>query len=266
MLGPRTSLLLLKIGQSGRVASWLRPRMGFRSITSTSVPRPSDKHTKEEDREEATPDETTDFLSKHAGKIGLGVFSGIAWFIYRWFQGGKNKRLVEESLSNESPLHPYESNDLRVKNNISPDQYKSFANDCISHFSCGTASYKDFLLYLRQVTNVDIVDGYVLDRLALFYIQKHLQMPHASLSDDIQLPLSFLLVLFSNVLAAPPEERTECLFELCQHLPYPDNMSSICDMNGDIYCSKSQVEMLVTALVDSWQVCVCGRGGGGRGF
>jgi hypothetical protein len=205
------------------------------------------------------PPDSKDFLSQHGGKVALAGFSFAGALIYRWLQGSKNKRDIEHSISRESPLHPYESNDLREKNSMTVAQYQQFVNECISHCSSGVISYKEFLSLFHKTTDYQIVDGYILDRLVLFYIEKHMNIT-ATIEDDAKIPVVFLLVLLSNIVASSPNERAEMLFDVCRRLPSPGgdqdyDGSTREDFEGeDLYCSVSQAEIVVEQLDRSWQV------------
>ena len=161
------------------------------------------------------PDDT-DFLTKHGGKVALFGFSFAAALIYRWFIGGKNRTALEEQITLESPLHPYEANDLRVKNSMTTSQFRIFQAKCNEKFSDGYSTYDEFVLLFQQQCVYEINEGYVIDRTILNFIN------NTSAGRNGRHPVSFFLVALSNVVTASPDDRIMLLFDIAQHLPYND--------------------------------------------
>ena len=71
------------------------------------------------------PDEV---LAQHGGKLAVVGFSLACFLIYRFFKSGTDRTATEESLHVCSPLEPYESNELRMNNEVSTAQYKSLVS------------------------------------------------------------------------------------------------------------------------------------------
>lgn len=232
-------------------------KVSSRSLSLTNPMFVYNKKIPEIPPEEQAPAGDKDFLSMHGGKIALFGFSAAAALIYRWLQGGKNKKKVEENIVRESPLHPYESNDLRLKNSMTVDQFKSFADACLSQFPSGAASYKDFLSFFHKSTSYRIVDAYVLDRLVLHYVETNMAI-HASIDSDVKLPISLLLVVLSNVVTGDPRDRAEMFFSTCRNTAVDeDSNTSHTSLDGEekeLYCSLKQAEVIIDALDKGWQV------------
>lgn len=231
-------------------------RMVIRSLTLANPMFAYHKKIPDLPEEPPPPPDSKDFLSQHGGKVALAGFSIAGALIYRWLQGSKNKRELEHNIANTSPLHPYESNDLREKNTMTVTQYKQFVNDCVSNFPSGFASYKEFLRLLHTTINYHIADGYVLDRLVLFYVETQMNTI-ATIEDDLNLPVVFLLVLLSNVVTSTPNERAEMLFDVSRSYFQSNHTTETGHGNStpedELYCSVAQAEMLVEQLDKSWQ-------------
>ena len=167
--------------------------------------------------------EDSDFLANHGGKIALVGFSFAAALVYRWFKGGKNRTNLEEQITLESPLHPYESNDLRVKNSMTCSQFGNFEAKCRAKFIDGYATYDDFVLFFQQQQQdaYTIKEGYVIDRVILNFVEGSSSQVDTRRHDG-RYPISFFLVALSNVVNASPDDRIVLLFDIAKHLSYEE--------------------------------------------
>jgi hypothetical protein len=214
------------------------------------------------------------FFGKHGGKVAIGVISIIAASIYRWIQGGKNRTRLEDTISRESPLHPYESNEFRVLNRMPTSVYKDLVVMFRHSFPSGLISYEQFVIIFHQNCKHHIVNAYVLERVAVQYLNS------SGFSTSDTVPLTYFLTLLSNAVECSPQERAELVFDLA-HRVTPDEISFISQTssvamspagsNSDqsktsspsldaIYCDSSQAIAAVRILCDTWQVCYVYRG------
>ena len=80
-----------------------------------------------------------------------------AVIIYTYYESGKSKTAVEDGLNEQMVIEPYEVNEIRFLNNLTPAVYESLSAACLDHFSTwsrrGRVSYPSFssLLYTRIV-------------------------------------------------------------------------------------------------------------------
>lgn len=211
-------------------------------------------------------------VTNQTGKVALIGFTFAASLIYRWFIGGKNRTELEEEVALGSPLHPYESNDLRIKNSMTCAQFSALEANCRKQFVDGYSTYEDFVLFLQQQQDTcTIVDGYVIDRTILSAIE------HTSSGKTGRHPISFFLVALCNVVNASPDEKIVLMFNIAKHLSSEEctknEKNGSCDekdevktydMEGEnesengsgLYCRQDNVEALVGFLVSSYQVLI----------
>jgi hypothetical protein len=206
-----------------------------------------------------------DFLTDHGGKIALVGFSFAAALVYRWFKGGRNRTELEEQITLMSPLHPYECNELRVRNSMTCSQFTSFCIKCREKFaSDGLATYDAFVKYFREQNVYKIKDGYLLDRVVLKYLEAISSTGEISVH-SARLPVSFFLVALSNVVNATPDDRIALLFDVAKGMTKEElvNNAQCCfdrelgvqdDENLNLYCEQRKVEALVGYLVGAHQV------------
>ena len=67
------------------------------------------------------PDE---FLGLHGGKIAAVGFTLAGFLIYRYFKSSSDKDVVVENLHAQSPLEPYEANEIRLGNDLTREDFK----------------------------------------------------------------------------------------------------------------------------------------------
>jgi len=191
--------------------------------------------------DEPAPVKSDDFLDKHSGKLAAAVLSAIAALIYWWIRGSRNRTELEEMINDESPLHPYESAELRTMNSLTCDQYLDFVRSCLQNFPSHRVTYKDFIRFFNEQTQYTVKGGYIIDRIVMTYREEH------QLGEDAELPLGFLLTVLSNVTNSSPLDRAEILFDVAR------GSGSVDDEEG-LYCSNEQASTLVGHLMSAWQV------------
>jgi len=240
-----------------------RPRRPL--LPNHSIPETTDNTTSGD-----TPD-GSDFLSNHGGKIALVGFSFAAALVYRWFIGGRNRTDLEEEITLKSPLHPYESNDLRIRNSMTCLQFHDFAKKCREKFPDGLASYDEFVQFFQHQKMYALTDGYVIDRVVLDYLKA--SSSRGVMARRTRFPMSFFLVALSNAVNVPPDDRMNMLFEVAKSMTI-EELDFSCDLcsgnvkvsTGDIsriydgddndrlYCEQGKVEALVGYLVGACQI------------
>lgn len=195
------------------------------------------------------PSGNEDLLSRHGGKIALFGFSFATALIYRWFIGGKNRTDLEEKITEESPLHPYESNDLRIKNTLTVEQLKAFASRSYDEFPDGHAKYTEFIDLFQKHVDCRIREGNVMDRIIL----NRLENTYPGI--DGRHPISFYLVALSNAVYVPVDDRIALLFEIAKLLDRKDYPYSLASGGMDYcYCHQDNVATLVDLLIDARQI------------
>ena len=194
-----------------------------------------------------------DLLSKHGGKIAIFGFSFSAALIYRWFIGGKNRTDLEEKIAEDSPLHPYESNELRSRNSMTCHELRQFAMKCREKFPDGYSTYNEFILFCQQHGLQPMCEGYVLDRVILKY------MKNTAAGTCGRHSVDFFLVALSNAVTDAPDNRIELMFDIAKNSGWKvgDNTSPTKNSeNGNLYCDQEGVVSLVDMLIDAHQVRV----------
>lgn len=219
--------------------------------------------------------EESDFLSNHGGKIALVGFSFAAALVYRWFIGGKNRTDLEEEITLKSPLHPYESNDLRLRNSMTCLQFNEFVTKCREKFPDGLATYDEFVRLFQQQRVCPLNDGYVIDRVILDYVEAKSPCSSA-LARKARFPVSFFLVALSNAVNSPPDNRMGILFDVAKSVTEEELNAFRQECNGNVtkdiigdksrpafdndndydglYCEQDKVEALVGYLVGACQI------------
>lgn len=67
----------------------------------------------ERNRKEGKTEEDTSFLARYGGKIATFALAVAAGLLYGFFKGVSNKDKAEETIMNETPIEPYEMQELR---------------------------------------------------------------------------------------------------------------------------------------------------------
>ena len=55
--------------------------------------------------------------------------------IYTYYESGQSKNRVEEQLNDEAAIEPYEVNEIRFLNTLTPELYDVLVEACMDHFS-----------------------------------------------------------------------------------------------------------------------------------
>ena len=63
-----------------------------------------------------------------------------AAIIYTYYESGRSKTAVEEGLNNRMIIEPYEINEIRFLNNLTPAVYDALSIACLSHFGSSPSS------------------------------------------------------------------------------------------------------------------------------
>lgn len=200
--------------------------------------------------------DSPDFLDAHGGKLLLAVISTIGFMIYRWIKGGNNKLKVEDSIAHQSPLHPYESNQFRVSNSITGEEFLTILKSSRQKNLDGLLSYEEFIQLFRELHPKQLSMAYYLDRVILSYLETIQQNPSS------KIPLSIFLVALGNALQLPPQDRSEILFDVCQSMTSSEieflkvsgSSTALVDQDSSLYCSLPQIISLVNILDITWQV------------
>lgn len=146
-----------------------------------------------------------DFLSRHGGKVAFAALSLAGYLFYSFYQSGQNRNLIEEALSDEYPLEPYEVNELRHANQLNGDVYDGIVRAAVAQFPGGSCSYADFLRLVSA--RHSILSGHLLDRLVLKQSKR-----------EEPLPLPFLFTSLLTTVSASAERRVESLMQIGQRL------------------------------------------------
>ena len=100
---------------------------------------------------------SSSLYDRHGGKVAGAALALTAVIIYTYYESGKSKTAVEDGLNEQMVIEPYEVNEIRFLNNLTPAVYESLSAACLDHFSTwsrrGRVSYPSFssLLYTRIV-------------------------------------------------------------------------------------------------------------------
>lgn len=207
-----------------------------------------------------TPSDPDSILSNHGGKIALVGFSFAAGLIYRWYMGGRTKIILEEEISQEAPVDPYEINELRAKNAVSREKLVPFIDEILKHYHGSSITYNQFISFYWQYfgndSSVKIENGYMLDRLVLFYVNKYKSLSNIpenltvessngssnlDLNKNIKLPIPFYLVMLTLTISKSTEETQNSLkykdvFDVLFHI------AQYCDTSSYTSSNDSNVE------------------------
>lgn len=73
--------------------------------------------------------------NRHGGKVAGVALALTAVIIYTYYESGKSKTAVEDGLNEQMVIEPYEVNEIRFLNNLTPAVYESLSAACLDHFS-----------------------------------------------------------------------------------------------------------------------------------
>jgi hypothetical protein len=77
---------------------------------------------------------------RHGGKVAAGALALTAAIIYKYYESGRSKTNVEEGLNNRMVIEPYEVNEIRFLNNLTPAVYEALSVACLNHFASSPSS------------------------------------------------------------------------------------------------------------------------------
>jgi len=89
-----------------------------------------------------------DFLTRHGGKVAAVALSVAFGLIYTYYESIQSKNRVEEELNADAALEPYEINEIRFLNTMTPEVFDSLVAACMKHFEGGVATYADFVAFV----------------------------------------------------------------------------------------------------------------------
>ena len=89
-----------------------------------------------------------DFLTRHGGKVAAVALSVAFGLIYTYYESIQSKNRVEEELNADAALEPYEINEIRFLNTMTPEVFDSLVAACMEHFEGGVATYADFVAFV----------------------------------------------------------------------------------------------------------------------
>jgi hypothetical protein len=235
---------------------------------------------------ESVMDPADSFLTKHGGKVALAGFSLAGAIAYRWYMGGRTRTILEEEISNESPVDPYECNELRRKNNMSMEQFQPFVDYAFSQPNASNLSYIEFMTIYNDYFNAhsnmkyDIQDSHLMERLILHQLQQQTTLNTTTnhnannknnsqiieninkldIYSDVKLPLTFYIVVLSMILSITTT-TTPVIDDKSNNNKY----KIVCDalfhiaqkynnINDENYITVEQLEVIIHNLLLSYQV------------
>jgi hypothetical protein len=77
---------------------------------------------------------------RHGGKVAAGALALTAAIIYTYYESGRSKTIVEEGLNNRMTIEPYEVNEIRFLNNLTPAVYEALSIACLNQFASSPSS------------------------------------------------------------------------------------------------------------------------------
>ena len=77
---------------------------------------------------------------RHGGKVAAGALALTAVIIYTYYESGRSKTAIEEGLNNRMIIEPYEINEIRFVNNLTPAVYEALSSACLNHFASSSSS------------------------------------------------------------------------------------------------------------------------------
>jgi len=216
-----------------------------------------------------------EILAKHGGKIALVGFSLAAFLIFRYFKSSSDKEAVVEGLHGQSPLEPYEANQIRLSNDVSRDDFKllirSFETELkakeevrnivnLTVMIAETLPYVFINSYFHQMTYENFVSkvqsvikkktaaGHLLDRVMYKYFES--ANSESSRRRDNSCPVDLALTVFNLTMHSPPSDRIEMLFQIGCELDSLDDAQ----IDGEKEISVDSTRRVVDNLLQSWQV------------
>ena len=65
----------------------------------------------------------------------MGALSIAAFLLYTYYESGQSKNRVEEELNDQAAIEPYEVNEIRFLNTLTPELYDVLVQACMEHFT-----------------------------------------------------------------------------------------------------------------------------------
>lgn len=181
------------------------------------------------------------WLSKNSGKVGLSMFGLSMFLIYTYFESGQDRNRVENKIIDASSIEPYEVNEIRFTNNMSPEEYSDLIKLCYEKFGNSKSqgehgndimvSYREFIEFVNSHLTTKITAGHLLDRVVLSHVMSLRQLGRSSVESDVKdqkidigrdldvpIPLSFLLVVLNMAVRAPSWQRAQALFDIATQI------------------------------------------------
>eukprot|EP00815_Leptocylindrus_aporus_P011601 CAMPEP_0116058536 /NCGR_PEP_ID=MMETSP0322-20121206/5253_1 /TAXON_ID=163516 /ORGANISM="Leptocylindrus danicus var. apora, Strain B651" /LENGTH=340 /DNA_ID=CAMNT_0003542733 /DNA_START=169 /DNA_END=1188 /DNA_ORIENTATION=+ len=167
------------------------------------------------------------------GKIFFGVIALIIASLVRSSMGTTNRARLLEELENSlvTVLDPLEIDDLRIANDeLTPDIFRRVIDRSFASARNGTMTYSAFVIVVRDEMKkigkgeeFTIQLGHLLDRVvfaALNFFDKEIEhndkRVNLNVSSERELPVSFLLTVYSLALNCCVDERINILFDVLE--------------------------------------------------
>jgi len=184
------------------------------------------------------------WVSKNSGKIGISLFCIAIGLIYSYIASGQDRTAEEKKINEAASVEPYEINEIRFCNFVTPEEYSNIVKLCYSHFSHGSngteahVSYRDFIEFVNRHLKAKIAAGHLLDRVVFSYIlvqqslkqndEEAVKNRAIAMADCMNTPvsLSFLLVVLNMAVRSPSWERAQGLFDLATQIDAITNQSA----------------------------------------
>eukprot|EP00601_Ochromonadales_sp_CCMP2298_P030797 CAMPEP_0173347718 /NCGR_PEP_ID=MMETSP1144-20121109/13308_1 /TAXON_ID=483371 /ORGANISM="non described non described, Strain CCMP2298" /LENGTH=344 /DNA_ID=CAMNT_0014295233 /DNA_START=35 /DNA_END=1066 /DNA_ORIENTATION=+ len=159
-LSTSSPLSVLRLRPSQQGSSVERGQMGqtrrMSSLGSPMFPQQSRMELKELERRSRQqgpqdPEQKPSILEGHGGKIAIAAFAAIIALLWSYYATGKDRSKIESDVENGVFLDPYEIQQLRLLNQLQPQQFFEIASRARAQFPGDKASYGQFVVFLKEV-------------------------------------------------------------------------------------------------------------------
>ena len=217
----------------------------------------------------------TDFLSRHGGKVALIAISATIGLIYTYVESNNIRSRLEEEITKESAIEPYEINDLRSINSMSSEIFDALVDEWYKSHRDESCTYLEFVNFVKQflaARGLRLCGGHILERVIL--TRYHLSCSISSddsneNSEHIALQkfpshrfdVGYLLAALNMVVSEGAPSRSASMFRLARYWDAKTHSSSINKSEDgsispaqDDVCSFEAATAVVNYLCDTWQV------------
>lgn len=199
------------------------------------------------------------FLARHGGKVGIISLGLAIGLIYTYFQGMWDRNALEDKITANAKIEPYEINELRDRNQLKRKDFQRIAYHIIKlNNNSSRMSYKNFILNVESF-GYNIRSGHLLDRWMIQYLS-------SINSNDIQdwntevskvLLLSLLSLTLESSSEEYPNERIGAIFHLSRAIDkyiVQENIDTIFQENDEKLVSMASVTHILDGLIETNQV------------